>query len=213
MTTVGFLHTAGEHETTFAALVAELDAAASVVTVVDAALLADARVGGPDDPQLRADVRRRLTELADAGCQRVVCTCSTIGAVAEDAGRDLGLAVSRVDRPMAEAAVAIGGRIVVLATVESTIGPTSALLVAVASAAGVDVDLRAELVAGAWEHFEAGELPSYHRSIADEIERAAGRCDVVVLAQASMAPAADLAVGVDVPVLTSSRLAVEQLLA
>lgn len=216
MTTVGFLHTAQLHVPVFEALVAEVGESAghevSAVSVVDPGLLATARNHGPDHPDVVAGLVSALDELARAGADRVVCTCSTIGGVAESLGGRAGVEVVRVDRAMAERAVAVGGRVVVLAALESTLGPTHELLSAVAADRGVEVELDLRVVSGAWERFEAGDLDGYHRAVAHAAELAAAGADAVVLAQTSMAPAAAL-VAASVPVLTSPRPAVESVVA
>ncbi|GIF12181.1 hypothetical protein [Actinoplanes teichomyceticus] len=188
MKTIGFLHTADVHVATFGALVAELAPGWRIRHVVDPSLLADARAGRPVEQR----VRDRLGELA--GCDVVVCTCSTIGAEAERAG------VLRGDRPMARAAVAAGGRIAVAYAVASTLEPTTALL--------RDEDPGADLIPvpclSAWPLFEAGELERYHEAIAARLRDV--DAEVIVLAQPSMAPAAALLPGR--PVLASPRTAV-----
>jgi hypothetical protein len=60
----------------------------------------------------------------------------------------------------------------------------------------------------AWAEFEAGDLDGYHASIARHVRGLAADFDVVVLAQASMAPVAALLHDLAIPVLTSPRLAV-----
>ncbi len=112
---------------------------------------------------------------------------------------------------MAELAVDVGGRIAVVAALESTLVPTSELLDSVAADRGVDVDLDMHVVADAWELFESGDQAGYLDAISDALAALAGVCDVIVLAQASMAGAADL-VDVDVPVLSSPRSAMRTLL-
>jgi hypothetical protein len=111
---------------------------------------------------------------------------------------------------MAERAVEIGGRIVVVAAVESTLGPTRDLLESVAAARGSDVPIEVRLIDGAWERFEAGDREGYVAAIAGALPGLAADAGVIVLAQASMAPAAEM-VDVGVPVLSSPRLAVEAL--
>lgn len=215
--TVGFLHTSPVHAPTFRALVDVLATGAEpveVVEVVDELLLQRAQVVGPRDLEVLGAVADRLAQLVEA--QLVVCTCSTIGGIAEEIGALAGLRVVRVDRPMTEQAVEIaatgGGRVVVLAAVESTLAPTRALFdeVVLATGAGVSVDVR--LVEDAWERFEAGDPDGYLAAVAAALPSAAESADVVVLAQASMADAAAL-VDVPVPVLTSPRSAVEAALA
>lgn len=82
---------------------------------------------------------------------------------------------------------------------ESTLAPTGELL---AEEAGErPVSIVTHLVAGAWDRFEAGDTDGYLARIAEAADRVAG-ADVIVLAQASMAGAADLVTG-PVPVLSS----------
>lgn len=211
MPTVGFLHTSPVHVSTFAALVAELAPSTNVVNVVAEDLLEIARASGVDDQRVRDGVEVCLDELLDRGAELVVSTCSTIGAVAESVGRRRRVQVVRVDRPMAEAAVGIGGRIVVLAALESTLQPTCELLRSVAADRGTAVDLDVSVVAGAWALFEAGDRAGYLDVVADAITSFAQGCDVIVLAQASMADAARW-VEVDIPVLNSPRSAVTAVL-
>ncbi|WP_203779498.1 aspartate/glutamate racemase family protein, partial [Actinoplanes philippinensis] len=138
MTTVGFLHTAEVHVATFRGLFAELaPPGLADLHLVDEALLADARRTG-SAPGLAG----RLRELAAAGADLIVCTCSTIGADAE--ATPAGVPVVRLDRPMAEAAVAMGDRIAVVATVESTVEPTMALIRATAERLATPIPATAE---------------------------------------------------------------------
>ncbi len=129
--------------------------------MVDEELLARARREGP--AAVAGEVRAALDRAVADGARAVLCTCSTIGAVAEEAGA--GVPVLRVDRPMAADAVATGPRVVVVATSESTLEPTVAL-VEEACAAGRSVQVRTLLVDGAWARFEAGDTDGYVRSVA-----------------------------------------------
>jgi Asp/Glu/hydantoin racemase len=212
VTTLGFLHTADVHVPVFHDLRAELAPGWTDLHVVDPALLADARRDGIT-AELAARVDARLHELADRGADLIVCTCSTLGGYAETRTADLGVPVLRVDRPMAEAAVAAGERIAVLATVDSTFAPTSELLHAAAERAGRPVTLIETPVPGAWSLFEKGDLPAYARKAADQARAIAPEVDVIVLAQASLTPAAALLADLTIPVLTSPRTAVARAIA
>jgi Asp/Glu/hydantoin racemase len=205
MSTIGFLHTADVHVATFQQLMSELAPGRQATHLVDADLLADARAAGIT-PELVERLHGRLGELVAAGADLIVCTCSTIGAAAEKASGSVGVPVLRGDRPMAEAAVATGTRIAVVAAVESTMDPTMALLRESAARAGRSVTLVPAPCYAAWPLFEAGEHDRYHAEVAAHVRTVAGEVDVVVLAQASMTPAARLLPGL--PVLTSPRTAV-----
>src|SRR3546814_6865418 len=96
--------------------------------VVAAELLAEAMQEGGIGPALAAKVHRAVRDAGEAGAAVVLCTCSTLGACAEAADNADGPAVLRVDRPMAETAVAQGARILVAACADTTVDPTTALL-------------------------------------------------------------------------------------
>jgi hypothetical protein len=209
--TIAFLHTAEVHVATFTDLVADLAPGTPTTHVVDPDLLAAARAAGGVDAALRGRLADRLAEAAE-GAAVVVCTCSTLAGPAEALGPVAGVPVLRIDRPMAEAAVALGPRVAVVAAVDSTLGPTVELLTGCAAAAGTPIEVSTVLVEGAWAAFEAGDLTGYERRIAEAVDARAPGADVVVLAQASMAGAAGL-VTTRVPVLSSPRPAVAAALA
>ncbi|GIE94578.1 aspartate/glutamate racemase family protein [Paractinoplanes rishiriensis] len=202
MTTIGFLHTANIHVPTFRGLREELAPGWQDLHVVDASLLAGARTGGIT-PDLAARIDARLHELADAGADVIVCTCSSLGAHAERRTSDTGVPVLRGDRPMAEAAVAAGDRIALLVAVTSSLEPTRDLLRDAGAGTLIEV-----LCTDAWPHFEAGDLDAYAQMVAGAARKVAAQADVIVLAQPSMAPAALLLADLPIPVLTSPRTAV-----
>ena len=202
ITTIGFLHTAEVHVATFHALVAERGH--QDLHLVDATLLADAREQGVD-AAIEARLAERLRELAGRGPDVIVCTCSTLGSHAERIPSSVP--VLRVDRPMAEQAVAIGGRIAVVATVESTLAPTRDLLLECSA----DADVVLSPCLDAWSLFESGDQDGYLRAIAAHVRTL--DAEVIVLAQASMAAAAELLADLPVPVLSSPRTAVDKAVA
>ncbi len=205
---LGFLHTATPPVEAFSAVLDAVDATLPACHAVEPALLADARAAGEVTPALAARVAAAVEQLRGRGARVVLCTCSTIGAAAEAAARP-DAPVLRVDRPMAEAAVRRGQRITVVAALASTLEPTLALLHASARAAGRAVTVRTETCADAWAAFERGALEDYVAQVAAAARQAATDADVIVLAQASMAPAAERLRDLGVPVLASPRLGVE----
>jgi len=114
---------------------------------------------------------------------------------------------------MAEKAVRKGPRVLIVAALESTLAPTTALIFRAAADAGIDVQPRPLLVQDAWVHFQAGESERYIATLAKAIRAAADDTDVVVLAQASMAPVTQALAGLGIDVLSSPELGVEQALA
>jgi hypothetical protein len=159
-------------------------------------------------PRVRRAVALDILELADGGAAAVLCTCSTLGPGAESAAELTPVPVLRVDRPMVEAALDRGPRIVVAAALASTLGPTRDLLVRVARERGIAITLQQLLCEGAWAFHERGDRAGYWRAVATAIRERAGPADAILLAQASMAGAADLLADLGTPVLASPRLGV-----
>jgi hypothetical protein len=154
----------------------------SLTHVVRPDLLAAAEAGGLT-PEIAAATARALKVLRD-GADAVLLTCSTLGPAAAGAG------ALRADAALAQAAAACGGMVEVLCTAPSTLAATAELFGAAAESGGVQVTVN--LVPDAWELFHAGNHAAYAERSAREAD--ASRADAVVLAQASMAPAAKLTV-------------------
>ncbi|MFG3527396.1 arylsulfatase [Streptomyces sp. NPDC047917] len=194
--TLALLHTSPVHIPVFDALRDARHPGLALRHLVHEDLLARARESGPG--AVAADVRALLAGAVADGARAVLCTCSTIGAVAEAESVTLGVPVLRVDRPMAAAAAA-RDRVVVLASITGTLAPTLALLAEEAGERAVDV--RTVVVDGAWACFEAGDRDGYLDLVAAAADVVTD-CDVIVLAQASMADAVTRTV-TRVPVLSS----------
>ena len=196
-----FLHTASVHIETFNKLLREMAPDLSVQHIVDEAILQEARDAGRLTEAMQAKVQAQVAALNDAPV--VLCTCSTIGGCAEQAGAN----VIRVDRPMAAKAVQLGRRIIVAATLASTLQPTRTLIQDEADKQGKIIELIEVLCEGAWAKFEQGDRAGYVAAIAQRLRDVAHLGDVIVLAQASMADVDREDFGV--PVLSSPKLGLQ----
>lgn len=139
----------------------------------------------------------------------IFCTCSTIGEIAEDKGRKLGLAVIRIDRPMCEKAVALGQRVGIVAALESTFEPTRKLLQGLATKSRKNITIKKILCKDAWRYKQNGDEKKYISEIVRCLFLESHDLDVIVLAQGSMAPAKDLCQNLGVPILESLHTGVE----
>lgn len=205
---LAFLHTAAVHVPTFAALLQAQAPAAQAHHAVDESLLADARRLGSDDPGVRRRVQEAMHAAAAGGARQVVCTCSTVGALAEGLFTGGAFEAARIDRAMADRAANQGPRVLMVAALDSTLAPTQALLEDSAMRLQRPVVVTPLRVDGAWACFEQGDRAGYLSRIAEAVRRHAADADVVVLAQASMADAAALLQDVPVDVLSSPALGV-----
>lgn len=206
---IAFLHTAAVHIETFNALGREIAPELSLAHVVREDLLAAAEKAGRVTTALDIRTREAVMALAEGGARVVVCTCSTLGASAEAAARDTSVPVLRIDRPMADLAVLQGHRIGICACVPTTVPNTEALIREAADAVGRDYELKTFLFDDVWTSFREGRLEDYYQGIAARLSDISRDVDVLVLAQASMAPAAALCDGLPVPVLSSPRIGFE----
>lgn len=208
---LAFVHTSPVHIATFDRLLAEMNVSIPVHHIVAEDLLNEARQTGTT-PALRERVEATIVH-AGVDAAVVVCTCSTIGALAEQSSTAAGCPVLRVDRAMAERAVRSGRRILVAAALASTRAPTEALLREAAIAARVETELIAVDCADAWPHFERGNHSAYIAAIAAHLRAAAPHGDVIVLAQASMADAVLACADLPIPILSSPQLGLDAALA
>ena len=203
---ISFLHTSPVHVATFDALLDELSPGMPRRHRVEESWLEAARDDGMSG-DLSETITTAMRELADGGVG--VCTCSTIGGVAEAAGTDNAPTI-RIDRALMQAAVSHGARPLVAMCLESTKAPTLDLLNDVACARGCEAVPMVVMCQPAWRHFEAGDMDAYARSIADTIKAQLTNDipDCIVLAQGSMAIAEPLLADTGLSVLSSPRLGV-----
>lgn len=210
MTAFTLFHTSPTHVARFDTLRDRIAPGTPLAHVVRADWLA--RAQGGIDAALREEI---LTDIS-AAAGRALCTCTTIGAVAEDAG------ALRIDRPVMAQAAQAGGRLALAYCLESTAAPSRALLAeALAAAPGREYLEQDEAEIGmldltaCWPLFEAGDGPGFETAVAEAVRaHLAGRPDIgaVVLAQASMAGAAGHLADLAVPVLSSPEPALRALL-
>lgn len=193
---------------TFEGLLAQQSPTTPQQHVVREDLLEHIRTQG-DTPELHQHVFDVMQTLAH-NAEVIVCTCSSLGAIAENL--DLAIPVLRIDRALAEAASKQGKRILVLATLESTVEPTSSLFSGFFSEVNqhrVKVDIK--LCEGAWEAFARGDSETYAKRIAETAQQHCQKhpYDVIALAQASMAIALSQSTFPAVATLTSPPLGVK----
>ena len=209
VTRVAFLHTGAVVIPPVMELAGKLLPDATTINYLDDRIVADL-----GDAERAASVPDRVADLVQAaqsaGADVVMLTCSSISQLAATAAERVGIPVLRIDEAMADQAVQSGERIAVLATLPTTCAPTVALLQERAALAGVERDITSEVIDGAFAAVSGGDRGTHDRLVAAAIERVAPNADVVVLAQASMASAADAA-EVDVPVLTSLEPGIQRL--
>ncbi len=209
---IAFLHTSPVHVETFERLVRDAYPALKVEHLVKEDLLAEAQQVGPTSPILIARVHEAMRSAASSGASIVACTCSTIGGAAERTPTEGCFLAVRIDRAMADKAVKRGPKILVVAALESTLQPTIELIQESASQSNLQVELQVALARDAWPHFTKGNRDSYIQAVVQAVRSEPIHANVIVLAQASMAPAVECLQELGVEVLSSPSIGVQEIL-
>jgi hypothetical protein len=175
-------HSAAPIEAAFARLWPE----ARLMTLMDDSLSADLAAAGTMPPDMTDRFLTLARYAAGTGADGILFTCSAFGPCIEACQADLApLPVLKPNEAMIEEAVALGRTIGLLAT----FGPSLDTLPAEFTAARPDAIIRTALAHGALNALDQGDGPRHDRLAAD----AAGSlvdCDVIALAQFSLARAA-----------------------
>ncbi|MFJ2633788.1 aspartate/glutamate racemase family protein [Streptomyces sp. NPDC087422] len=210
---ITMIHTVTTLPPVFTALAAEsLPHEIELRHIVDDSLLSVTRAEGG----VRAGTARRLLghvwSAADAGADFVLVTCSSLGEAVELTRPFSTVPVLRIDERMAEEAVRSGPRIGVIATLGTTLAPTANLIRRAAEQAHAPLELVETLCVGAFEAQAAGDPAAHDALVREALGELIPRCDVIVLAQASMSRiVAELDEAPRIPVLASPRSALEAL--
>ncbi|MBB6733238.1 aspartate/glutamate racemase family protein [Cohnella zeiphila] len=182
-----------------------------LVNIIDDSLIGDVVRAGHVPP----GVARRLVQYfhngEELGADVILNTCSSVGEVADDARKLIGVPIVKIDEAMAAEAAARYDRIAVLATLPSTLEPTMRLVGRQAEAAGRKVTIVSGLAAGAFDALVGGRPEEHDRLLLEAAVNAASEADALVLAQGSMARMEKaLVAATGKPVLSSPRFGVAQ---
>ncbi len=178
------------------------------MNLLDDSLSVDRAHAGELTPALTERFITLARYVAGTGCHGILFTCSAFGPAIEAAGRATGLPTLKPNEAMFEQALdlAPAGRPLkagLVATFQASLPSMSEELLAMARARGTALDLRTAFVPEAMQDLAAGRPADHHRKVAAGVAQLAD-CDVVMLAQFSMAGAREASqAGVACPVLTS----------
>ena len=211
--TLGLIHTSATLVPVFADLCNKYLPGVKTFNIVDDSLIKNTISCGELTPATSRRVVNYAGSAQEAGADFILFTCSSIGPAVEMAASLTKVPVLRVDQPMADKAVQMGGKIGVIATLSTTLEPTTDLVKRRAAAAGKEIEIVSRLCEGAFDALMSGDAATHDKLVADALKDLSKEVDVIVLAQASMARVVDSLDNSEksVPILASPALAIQHL--
>ena len=178
---------------------------AKLANLLDDSLSKDLAREGALTPAMTA----RFVDLASyaerMGADGVLFTCSAFGPCIEAASRSVNIPVLKPNEAMFREAVAMGGRLGLLASFEPSLPPMQAEFGSMAS--GTDLDMAC--APAAMDALATGDTARHDRLLSDAAKSLAS-CDAIMLAQFSTARARTaVAAATGLPVLTAPDSAVK----
>lgn len=208
---VAIIHTSFVSVNDLKALFAKIVPEAQVINIVDDSLLSEVMANGSITPGIVKRVCTYALQAQEQGVDLIFNQCSSVGEAVDVARNMLRVPYLKVDDAMAEKAVAIGKRIAVVATVASTMGPSTRLIARAAEKINKEILITECLIDGALDVLiKEGNVEKHNQMILQEIDKIAEQHDVIVLAQGSMTVLLPHLTHIKTPVLTSPQMGVEK---
>ena len=209
MKKVTIIHTSFVSVEMLSRLFAELVPEVAVHHIVDDTLLPEIMASGRVTDTVIKRFCAYAVQAEAAGADMIFNQCSSAGPAADVAKQMLRIPLLKVDEAMAEEAVTLGSKIAVVATIGTTLRPSTELIRKTAEQKKKKVDVDSILLTEAYEAlFLQKDAKTHNRIILSKIREIEKSYDVICLAQGSMVTLLDDLKDVSVPLLTSPRLGV-----
>lgn len=191
MKTVVAIHTAMTMVEPTKALFAENIPNVRLINIADDSLIQDVIKAGEVPEHVRKRLLSYYNAAVDAGADVIFNTCSSVGDVAIEGRAQVSVPLVKIDDAMAEKAVRNYKRIGVLATLPNTLDPTARLVQSFSNELNKPVEIEKGLAIGAFQKLMDGDVEGHNQKILETALALAGKVDVFVLAQGSMAKIQD----------------------
>jgi len=162
---------------------------ARTTNLLEDGLAADLSAEGSITPRMIERFVTLARYSVECGADAILFTCSAFGAAIEAARDAVGVPVLKPNEAMFDEALQAGRRMALVSTFEPSIPSMVRELEDVARARGVEISLRTHTVPDALAALGAGDAPKHDLLVAQSADRFTD-CDVLMLAQFSMARAA-----------------------
>jgi len=191
-------------------LFTELAPEVCVRNIVDDSLLAEVLEKGGVTTAVKKRICAYALQAEVIGADLIFSQCSSVGEAADIAAKLVNIPLVKIDEKMAEVACKTGSKIGVIATLQTTLGPTVRLVKSTAEKLKKEIQITEKLCEGAFDLLRGGDIKTHNKMVIKGIQELTKEVDVIVCAQGSMVPLLDELGETPIPVLTSLRLGVER---
>ena len=210
MKSIAIIQTSAVSSKELKELCTEIIPEVKVHQIIDDSLIQEVNANGGPTYGVRNRMLDYYRHAESLGVDLILNQCSSVGEVADQIRPFISVPIVKIDEAMARKAISLGKKIGVIATVATTVGPSTRLIENTAREMNVSVEVEKHLVNGAMMVLiEQGDVKKHNAMVRDEVLRAAESNDVIVLAQGSMTVLVPELADVRKPVLTSPRLGIE----
>jgi Asp/Glu/hydantoin racemase len=209
MTTIVVVHTGPVTVQPLKTQFSELIPDARVINIIDDSLLNDVRTAGHLTQEVTSRIYTYMSNAQAMGADIILNACSSVGEATDLLRQMIRIPIVKVDEVMADEASRIGSRIGVVATVQTTLEPTTRLIRKKATEHNRSIEVTERIAPGAFDALLAGDSDRHDAILKQTILDLVEAVDVVVLAQVSMARLVPSLGETRVPVLSSPRSGVE----
>lgn len=183
-----------------------------VINIVDESLLLDVIKAGKITKKVSKKLFNYFVFAEETGADAILNACSSVAEVVDLSRPFVNIPIFKIDEPMAEKSIKLGNNIGIIATLMTTLDPTSRLIKNKSIELRKEVKIEERLCKGAFEALISGDIKKHDELIVKNIEDISNRVDVIVLAQATMARIIpQLSNQIKEKVLSSPRLGVKQI--
>lgn len=158
-----------------------------VFNIMDDSLLCESLVHNGATRQVIKRIQFYALAAEAMGADVAMCSCTTVGEATRIAREYVSIPVFNIDEPMAREAVRQGRRMGIIATVPTSPAATRRQLERAAQEAGVSISIETAVTETAFAHLQKGEIQKHNDLVHREMDRLAGKVDVLVLGQISLA--------------------------
>ncbi len=209
---IGLLHTVGFLADMFRNLFLETIPDVKSFHIVDEGILKQLMENDGLTPGIVRRVAMQASLLMESGADLILFTCSSTSPAVDTVRNLIDIPIMKIDDPLADKAIELGEKIGVITTAKTTLKPSIDLIHSRAAEKGKPVEIVSTLETEAFQARLNGNIDEHDRIVKGAIDKLSEQCDIIVLAQASMAHIVEQTRGsYDIPILASPELCMSAL--